>query len=117
MALLDVQHLTFAYPGQGEPVLSGLSFQVEAGSFTTLCGPSGCGKTTLLRLLKPELRPNGSCSGDIQWEGAPLSGLDRRRSAQDIGFVQQSPDNQLVTDQVWHELAFGLESLGLAQGF
>ena len=60
MALLDVQHLTFAYPGQGEPVLSGLSFQVEAGSFTTLCGPSGCGKTTLLRLLKPELRPNGS---------------------------------------------------------
>ncbi len=116
MALLDVQHLTFAYPGQGEPVLSGLSFQVEAGSFTTLCGPSGCGKTTLLRLLKPELRPNGSCSGDIQWEGAPLSGLDRRRSAQDIGFVQQSPDNQLVTDQVWHELAFGLESLGKPQG-
>ena len=77
-----------------------------------LCGPSGCGKSTLLRQMKTVLAPHGQCTGKVRFEGAPLDGMDPRRQSQAIGFVQQSPENQLVIDKVWHELAFGLESLG-----
>lgn len=111
MELLQIQNLNFSY---GErPVLRDLSFSVERGSFLVLCGPSGCGKTTLLRLLKQELAPHGARSGEIFYDGSPLDQLDPRRSAAEIGYVRQNPDEQIVTDKVWHELAFGLENLGL----
>ena len=77
-----------------------------------LCGPSGCGKSTLLRQMKTVLTPHGRRTGEILFEGMPLESIDHRTQSSRIGFVQQSPDNQIVTDKVWHELAFGLESLG-----
>ncbi len=80
-----------------------------------LCGQSGCGKTTLLRHLKTALTPHGSRRGEVLFDGRPLPCVEHREQAQRIGFVLQDPDNQLVTDKVWHELAFGLESLGTAQ--
>lgn len=113
MEFLQVKNLSFTYPNRKEAALNGLNFSVERGSFTVLCGQSGSGKTTLLRLLKRELAPHGALSGEILYGGAPLSALSDRRSAAEIGFVRQDPDEQLVTDKVWHELAFGLESLGL----
>lgn len=116
MEFLQVKNLSFTYPNRGEAALDGLNFSVERGSFTVLCGQSGSGKTTLLRLLKRELAPHGALSGEILYCGAPLSALSDRRSAAEIGFVRQDPDEQLVTDKVWHELAFGLESLGLKNG-
>lgn len=116
MEFLQVKNLSFTYPNRGEAALDGLNFSVERGSFTVLCGQSGSGKTTLLRLLKRELAPHGALSGEILYGGAPLSMLSDRRSAAEIGFVRQDPDEQLVTDKVWHELAFGLESLGLKNG-
>lgn len=112
MEIFEIDGLTFRYPGQEQDALSGLSFGVERGSFVTLCGPSGCGKTTLLRNLKPALTPHGERSGSIGFAGRPLESWSARDQAAKIGFVQQSPDNQIVTDKVWHELAFGLESLG-----
>lgn len=111
MELLQIQNLNFAYGDR--PVLRDLSFSVERGSFLVLCGPSGCGKTTLLRLLKQELAPHGNRSGEILYDGSPLDQLDPRRGASEIGYVRQNPDEQIVTDKVWHELAFGLENLGL----
>ena len=111
MELLQIQNLNFAYGDRR--ILRDLSFSVERGSFLVLCGPSGCGKTTLLRLLKPELAPHGERSGRILYDGSPLDRLEPRRSAQEIGYVRQNPDEQIVTDKVWHELAFGLENLGL----
>ena len=116
MEFLQVKNLSFTYPNRKEAALDGLNFSVERGSFTVLCGQSGSGKTTLLRLLKRELAPHGTLSGEILSGGAPLSTLSDRRSAAEIGFVRQDPDEQLVTDKVWHELAFGLESLGLKNG-
>lgn len=116
MEFLQVKNLSFTYPNRKEAALDGLNFSVERGSFTVLCGQSGSGKTTLLRLLKRELAPHGTLSGEILYGGAPLSALSDRRSAAEIGFVRQDPDEQLVTDKVWHELAFGLESLGLKNG-
>lgn len=115
MALLAVQNLTFAHPGTQEPFLRGVSFQVEEGAFVTLCGATGSGKSTLLRLIKRELAPRGSKSGEILLNGTPQDSLTDRDAACTVGFVMQQPEQQLVTDRVWHEMAFGLENLGLPQ--
>lgn len=110
--MIDLSHVTFTYPGSGIPVLSDLCFHMERGEFVLVCGPSGCGKTTLLRLLKPQLRPFGSLEGTICFHGADPMDMSGRDQTAKIGFVQQSPENQIVTDKVWHELAFAMESLG-----
>ncbi|MBR6653590.1 MAG: ATP-binding cassette domain-containing protein, partial [Oscillospiraceae bacterium] len=112
MAAFEIRDLTFYYPEQGRETLQNVSFTVEPGQFVTLCGPSGCGKSTLLRQLKTVLAPHGVRSGEILFEGRALDSIDQREQSARIGFVQQSPENQIVTDKVWHELAFGLESLG-----
>lgn len=112
MESFTIHRLTFTYPEQTKKVLNNLTFSVGQGEFVTLAGPSGCGKTTLLRQFKIVLAPHGNLSGDIFFEGRPLSDIDQREQSARIGFVMQNPDNQIVTDKVWHELAFGLESLG-----
>ena len=114
MAGITVSHLSFTYPQETVSALQDVSFSVEEGEFLTVIGPSGGGKSTLLRALKPALTPHGSFTGDISFFGEPLSALDARRQAAEIGFVLQKPDDQIVTDRVWHELAFGMESLGFA---
>ena len=110
--LLRLEHFGFTYPQQPCPALADVSLTVRQGEFWVLCGASGCGKTTLLRQLKPALRPHGAAEGRILFDGQPLDDLPPHRQAADIGFVLQSPEEQTVTDKVWHELAFGLESLG-----
>lgn len=112
MAAYTVENLTFCYPLRETPALKNISFAVEYGEFVTVCGQSGCGKSTLLRNLKPVLAPHGRKEGDIWFYGRRLSEVDMREQAKRIGYVLQNPDNQIVTDKVWHELAFGLESLG-----
>ena len=112
MEAFTIRELSFAYPEQRKDTLSDLSFVIPQGQFVTLCGPSGCGKSTLLRQLKTVLAPAGYRRGEILFEGTPLDEVDQRTQSSRIGFVQQSPENQIVTDKVWHELAFGLESLG-----
>ncbi len=114
MEAVAIKDLTFTYPGAPEPTLRNLSLTLPAGSFTLLCGPSGCGKTTLLRLLKKKLAPAGQRSGRIFLGDKDWDTLDERQQAAGIGFVMQNPENQIVTDKVWHELAFGLENLGVA---
>ena len=112
MEVFTIRNLNFAYPEQEKNAISDLSLSVQPGEFLVLCGSSGCGKSTLLRQLKTVLAPHGRRSGEILFEGRNLDSLDQREQAEKIGFVQQSPENQIVTDKVWHELAFGLESLG-----
>ena len=112
METFKISGLTFSYPERSERALDGLDLTVKKGEFLVICGPSGCGKSTLLRLLKPVLAPHGTKSGSILFEGRPLDELDQSEQSRLIGFVQQSPEDQIVTDKVWHELAFGLESLG-----
>ena len=109
---IEIEHFSFYYPERTEKTLDDLTLTVEQGEFLVLCGPSGCGKSTLLRQLKTVLAPHGRRLGSIRFEGCPLEELDQREQSAGIGFVQQDPENQIVTDKVWHELAFGLESLG-----
>ena len=116
MAQFAIENLTFSYPTDPEhPSLRGVSLQVEQGEYIALCGKSGSGKTTLLRHLKTVLTPHGNREGTILYDGAPLDRADLRKQSSEIGFVMQNPDSQIVTDKVWHELAFGLESLGCDQ--
>lgn len=69
-------------------------------------------KAPCFRQLKSVLAPAGEKEGEILYRNIPLRDTDHRTQSQEIGFVMQNPDNQIVTDKVWHELAFGLESLG-----
>lgn len=115
MALFEIKNLIFTYPEAKTPVLDRINLDIEAGEFIVICGKSGCGKTTLLRHLKSVLSPYGVRQGEIIFDGEELEKISLRRQASEIGYVLQSPDNQVVTDKVWHELAFGLENLGYKQ--
>lgn len=112
MEILAISGLTFTYPQCSSPAIEDLSFSLERGEFAVLCGATGSGKSTLLRMLKRELSPLGDKKGSVSFGGTELSQLSDRQSASAIGFVMQKPEQQVVTDKVWHELAFGLENLG-----
>ncbi len=115
MEIFAVRDLSFRYPDSETNALSDIDLSVSEGEFITVCGLSGCGKSTLLRHLKTCLTPEGERSGEILFYGSPLENADHRTQSSKIGFVMQSPDNQSVTDKVWHELSFGLESLGFSK--
>lgn len=116
MAHFEIEHLSFSYPtAAGHLSLSDVSLSIRQGEYLVLCGRSGSGKTTLLRHLKSVLTPHGKRSGQILFGGVPLGQVSQREQSAKIGYVMQNPDDQLVTDKVWHELAFGLESLGTDQ--
>lgn len=116
MALFEIRNLTFTYPDQEKPALTDLNFSLKQGEFLVICGKSGCGKSTLLRHFKTAMAPYGERKGQILFEGRELDAVSVREQGARIGYVLQSPDNQLVTDKVWHELAFGLENLGYETG-
>lgn len=118
MAQIEIKNLTFYYPdmetGQylNSPALKNVCLNIHKGEFVVVCGKTGCGKSTLLKNLKPAICPKGKVSGNIVFGGMDINALVERAQAENIGFVMQNPDNQIVTDKVWHELAFGLENLG-----
>ena len=111
-SILEINDLCFAYPEEKKRALNHVSLHVEDGEFLVLCGKSGCGKSTLLTHLNTPLTPHGKRKGEILFQGVPIGEMSNREQSQRIGYVLQNPDNQIVTDKVWHELAFGLESLG-----
>ncbi len=112
MADLSLQAVSFTYPGCSAPAIDRLSMTLKSGEFVTLFGLSGSGKSTLLRLCKPALAPRGEQRGRILWDGSAI--LETEGGAT-VGFVGQRAAEQVVTDRVWHELAFGLENAGVPQ--
>lgn len=115
MENLAIENLTFTYAGAEEPVLRGVNLRLRDGEFALLTGETGCGKTTLLSLIKRELAPRGKREGRVLLGGRETEKLSDREAAESVGFVFQRPEQQIVTDRVWHELAFGLENLGVPE--
>ena len=115
MEQLEIRNLSFSYPDAVRETIADVSFSISKGEYVLLCGNSGCGKTTLLRHLKSVLTPTGSRRGEILYNDVPLEQVDGAKQASAIGYVMQNPDDQIVTDKVWHELAFGLENLGVSR--
>ena len=117
MEILNVENLKFKYPKTEKNVVDDVSFQVNEGEFVVLCGPTGSGKSTLLKLLKPEISPLGEKQGHVKLFNEEIDRdiEDKKIKASRIGYVCQNPKEQAVTDKVWHELAFGLENMGVPQ--
>ncbi|WP_455137603.1 ATP-binding cassette domain-containing protein [Thermophilibacter sp.] len=115
-AALAFEGVGFTYPGAAAPVLRDVALEVPEGAFALLAGATGSGKSTLLRLAKPEVAPAGRLSGTVRVLGGDARSLDPQASARAVGYVFQSPDEQVVCDTVWHEMAFGLENLGVDEG-
>lgn len=106
MEYLAIEDLSFKYPTSADNALSHVNLKIKKGSFNLVVGLSGSGKSTLLKILKPEIAPYGDKSGNIDFFG------NKNVSFSDVGFVAQDPDDQIISDKVWHELSFGLESMG-----
>ena len=115
MPAIEVRSLSFAYPEADAAVLEGLDWSVPQGAFALLVGGTGSGKSTLLSLLKPEIAPAGERTGDARVLGENVADMDVRASAERVGYVFQDPENQIVCETVWHEMAFGLENLGVSR--
>ncbi len=112
MEIFKTKNLNFTYPEGKNKAVDNVNITIKKGEFVCLCGQSGCGKTTLLKLLKKMIAPSGVLSGEIYFSGQPLEAVTPQEQVAKIGFVMQDVESQIVTDKVWHELAFGLESLG-----
>lgn len=104
--MYQIENLSFAFPNQRE-VLKNISLEIKNGEFLVICGISGCGKTTFLKHLKPSLAPVGKISGNIVFD-------DLIKEDVKIGYVAQNPENQIVMNKVWHEIAFGLENQNMS---
>ena len=115
MEILRAENLSFSYLQSENKAVDNVSFSVNKGEFVTIIGSTGCGKSTLLKMLKREVTPLGKTSGKIFFKGNDIETISNKESAFKIGYVMQRPEMQIVTDKVWHELAFGLENMGLSK--
>lgn len=111
--IINVSSLSFRYAGSDVLVLEDITFDIKKGEIALIIGASGSGKTTLLKMLDKSMIPEGRLSGKAEYYGRQISSLSHAEAAVKIGYVGQNPDSQIVTDKVWHELAFGLENLGV----
>lgn len=114
--MFQIKEFTFQYPSEEKNAIQNVNLDFLEGHFYVICGLSGSGKSTLLRCLKPALTPNGNCSGEIYYQGENIKDVEAKKLACEIGFLLQDADAQLVTDTVWHELAFALENLNYPTG-
>ncbi len=115
MPIIEIENLTYTYPGGKTPSIDNVSLKVNKGEFVLITGPSGCGKTTLCRCFNG-LVPNfyqGELKGDIIVNGLKTSSKQTYELAKYVGLVFQNPENQLFALSIEKDVAFGLENLGV----
>ncbi|WP_420169055.1 ABC transporter ATP-binding protein [Streptomyces violaceoruber] len=114
--MIRFERVSVRYEGAERPTLSGVDLTVPEGELVLLVGPSGVGKSTLLGTV-PGLVPHftgGLLSGRVTVGGRDTRTHKPRELADLVGTVGQDPLAHFVTDTVEDELAYGMESLGLA---
>lgn len=103
--LIELQNLTFAYPGAAAPVFQDLNYRLLPGKHIGLIGPNGCGKTTLLHLIIGLLRPQ---AGKVVVFGREVKKeKDFIEVRQQVGLLFQNADDQLFCPTVLEDVAFG----------
>ncbi len=112
---LVVENLSFRYRDRQEPAIRNLSFSANPGEILLIAGASGCGKTTLIRCVNGLIPRTykGEVTGRILLSGQDVSGWQLSKISQTVGTVLQDPERQILGTKVLHEVAFGLENLGL----
>lgn len=114
--MIRFERVSVRYEGTEHPTLSGVDLTVPEGELVLLVGPSGVGKSTLLGTVSG-LVPHftgGLLSGRVTVGGRDTRTHKPRELADLVGTVGQDPLAHFVTDTVEDELAYGMESLGLA---
>lgn len=117
MPIIEIENLTYTYPGGKTPSIDNISLKVNKGEFVLITGPSGCGKTTLCRCFNG-LVPNfyqGELKGEITVNGLKTSSKQTYELAKYVGLVFQNPENQLFALSIEKDVAFGLENLGVSR--
>jgi len=112
---LIVENLSFRYHSRPDVAIKDVSFQLKRGELLLVAGASGCGKTTLARCINGLIPRSykGDRTGSVLIHGREVSGISLVDVAQVIGTLLQDPERQIVASNVWNEIAFGPENLGL----
>lgn len=114
--MIELKQVTLTYPGADRPVLREVSLNIGEGELVLVIGHTGSGKSSLLRLLNG-LAPHhtgGSLAGDVVINGHSIRERKPRELASLVGIVGQDPMDGFVADVVEEEIAFGMESQGIA---
>ena len=116
-APLIVENLSFRYRDRQGAAIQGISFEANPGEILLIAGASGCGKTTLIRTINGLIPRSykGELSGRILVFGEETLKWKLSQVSQKIGTVLQDPERQILGTKVLHEVAFGLENLGMSR--
>lgn len=117
MSFIEVENLKYKYPHAENLALDDLSFSIERGEFIGIIGENGAGKSTLSQAfmgLVPHFY-KGAYGGKIVVDGIEVKKSSVAELCQKVGLVFQNPFNQLsgAKDTVYHEIAFGLQNMGV----
>jgi energy-coupling factor transport system ATP-binding protein len=112
---LVIDKLSFRYRDRETIAIRNISFSANPGEILLIAGASGCGKTTLIRCINGLIPRSykGELSGHILLNGLETTGWPLAKISQTVGTVLQDPERQILGTKVLHEVAFGLENLGM----
>jgi energy-coupling factor transport system ATP-binding protein len=114
---LVIEDLSFQYRTRPEPAIEHISFELKPGEMLLIAGSSGCGKTTLARCINGLIPRSyrGKRDGRVLLHGKDVAEMEIADMAQTVGTLLQDPERQIVASNVYNEIAFGPENLGLAR--